>query len=214
MSIENPAPELTGADGLVLVPDFVARLRWNARSNAARSVTGATHIQAALLLRQLRGEVAGLQEATVSTGAIGATVSGVFVPPWRAHDRVKFAAYAGSGIGRYIKDLEKLGGQDAVYDATRGTLRALSVMSGYIGYEWLWRPTITSTVTYGIVNVSNLDIQPENALHRTQRTSVNVTWTPIPQGDLVAEFLSGRRVDKSLESGASSQLQLGWVFHF
>ena len=41
-------------------------------------------------------------------------------------------------------------------------------------------PTITSACTYGIVNVANLDIQPDDALNRTPRASLNVTWPRMP----------------------------------
>jgi hypothetical protein len=141
-------------------------------------------------------------------------VSGVVVPRWDTGDRIKFATNNGWGIGKYITDLGTLGGQDAVYDPTTGSLRALPVASGYCGYERRWRPTIISAITYGIVNVSNLDIQPANALRRTQRTSVNVTWSPVPEADLALEFLFGTRVNKDGQRGTSSQLQAGWIYRF
>jgi hypothetical protein len=46
-------------------------------------------------------------------------------------------------------------------------------------------------VTYGVVNVNNLDIQLGDALHRTQRTSVNLMWNPVSFVDIVVEFLAG-----------------------
>lgn len=93
-------------------------------------------------------------------------------------------------------------------------MRALPVSSGYFGYEPVWSPRFMSAVTYGIVNVENLDIQPADAPHRTQRTSINPTWTPTPQLDLGLEFLAGTRVNKDGERGASSQIQSGWTFRF
>ena len=71
-----------------------------------------------------------------------------------------------------------------------------------------------SAFTYGIVNVANLDIQPDNALKRTQRTSVNVTWSPVPQADIAVEFLFGTRVNKDNQHGTSSQIQAGWIYRF
>jgi hypothetical protein len=50
---------------------------------------------------------------------------------------------------------------------------------------------VHSAITYGIVNVANLDIQPADALRRTQRGTLNLTWTPVPQADIVIEFLTG-----------------------
>ena len=216
LALENPSPDLTGAQGVNLVPDFIARLRWDpeaARGSALR-LTRTSHVQAALLARSLRGTPFDRPDMTLSTGAFGANVSGVLVPKWDRDDRVKFAGNAGWGIGRYITDLGTLGGQDAVYDATTNQLRALLVSSGYVGYERQWRPTFTSAITYGIVNVNNLDVQPDDALHRTQRSSINLTWTPIQQLDLVLEFLGGTRVNKDGRRGTSSQIQAGWTFRF
>ena len=141
-------------------------------------------------------------------------VSGELVPSWDRDDRVKFASNNGWGIGKYITDLGTLGGQDAIYDSSAGTLRSLPVSSAYVGYERRWRPTFVSAFTYGIVNVSNLDIQPADALKRTQRTSINLTWSPVPQADIALEFLFGTRVNKDNEQGTSSQIQLGWIYRF
>ena len=216
LALENPSPDLTGAQGVNLVPDFIARIRWDPEDahESLLHLTRTSHVQAALLARSLRGTPFDRPDATLSTGAFGANVSGVLLPKWDRDDRVKFAANAGWGIGRYITDLGTLGGQDAVYDATTNQLRALLVSSGYVGYERQWRPTFTSAITYGIVNVENLDVQPEDALHRTQRSSINLTWTPIQQLDLVLEFLGGRRVNKDGRRGRSSQIQAGWTFRF
>jgi hypothetical protein len=140
-------------------------------------------------------------DATPSTGGFGVNVSGVLVPRWSPNDRIKFASNNGWGIGKYITNLGTLGGQDAVYDSATDSLRALPVSSGYFGYERTWRPTIVSAFTYGIVNVANLDIQPPDALKRTQRTTFNVTWSPVRQADIAVEFLLGTRVNKDGQRG-------------
>ncbi len=171
-------------------------------------------MQAAILVRTLRGEVTDQPDTTLSTGGFGANISGVLVPRWDPDDRFKFAVNSGWGIGRYITDLGTLGGQDAVYDPVANSLRALPVYSAYFGYERAWKPTFTSAFTYGLVRVSNLDIQPADALRETQRTSLNLTWAPIRQLEMVVEFLSGRRVNKDGDKGASSQVQAGWTFRF
>ena len=152
----------------------------------------------------------GDPDATFSTGGFGVNVSGVLVPRWDHAGTIKFATNNGWGIGRYIKDLEALGGQDAVYDPTTAQLRALAVASGYIGYEHQWRPWLQTGFTFGAVNVSNLDIQPDDALKRTQRSTVSVTWSPARRAALVIELLSGRRVNKNGDDGYSSQIQAGW----
>jgi len=142
------------------------------------------------------------------------TAAASTVGRWDAHDRVKFAINAGSGIGRYIADLSSAGGQDAVYDPVQVSLRALPVSSGYFGYEHAWSRVFTSVVTYGVVHVGNIDVQPANALHRTQRPSVNLVWNPVPFVDIVVEVLAGTRVNKDGERGSASQIQSGWTLKF
>ena len=213
VALENPAPDLTGAEGVNFTPDVVARVRYEpGRKRGLLLYTG--HVQAAVLVRQLRGEVAGQPDLTLMTGGFGANISGVLVPRWDADNRIKFAVNGGSGIGRYVADLNSLGGQDAVYDAVQVRLRALPVSSGYVGYEHAWSRVFTTTLTYGVVNVSNLDIQMDDAFHRTQRTSVNFMWNPVPFVDIVVEFLAGTRVNKNGQRASSSQIQSGWTLKF
>ena len=153
LALENPAPDLTGAQGVNFSPDIVARLRFQpGRKRGLALYTD--HIQASLVVRQLRGEVSGQPEVKLATAGIGANVSGVLVTRWDAEDRIKFAVNAGSGIGRYIADLSSEGGQDAVYDPVQVSLRALPVSSGYFGYEHAWSRVFTTVVTYGVVNVA------------------------------------------------------------
>jgi len=94
------------------------------------------------------------------------------------------------------------------------SLRALPVSSGYLGYEHAWSQVITTAVTYGVVNVSNLDIQLDDAFHRTQRTSINLMWNPVPFVDIVVEYLAGTRVNKNGQQASSSQIQSGWTLKF
>ena len=214
LAVENPSPDLTSAEGVNLTPDVVARVRWEPEDARRHLLGQPAHVQGAILVRTLRGELVGQADTTLTTGGFGGTLSGVLVPRWDADDRVKFAVYGGWGIGRYITDLSAVGGQDAVYDPIANDLRALPVSSVYVGYERRWRGKFLSAFTYGLVNVHNLDVQTSDSLHRTQRATANITWNPFPQADLVFEFLAGERVNKDGTSGASSQLQGGWRLRF
>ncbi len=73
---------------------------------------------------------------------------------------------------------------------------------------------VASIHAYGVVNVSNLDIQLEDAFHRTQRTSINLVWNPVPFVDIVVEYLAGTRVNKNGQRATSSQIQSGWTLKF
>jgi DcaP outer membrane protein len=100
LALENPAPDLTGAEGINLTPDFVARIRWEPEDRPKVALTQSAHIQGAILVRALRGASTGQPDVTLSTGAFGVNVSGVVSPPWAAGDRIKFATNNGWGIGR------------------------------------------------------------------------------------------------------------------
>ena len=219
-ALENPAPDITNAQGVSQVPDLVIRARWRP-PEGAKGLLGMNvfrkdaHVNLALLFRQIRGEPLDQPNTTLSTSGIGVGLSGRLTAPWQAEKgQVTFSAYAGSGIGRYITDLGTLGGQDAFYDSATNTIDALPVFAWYLGYERRWNSDLRSTFTYGTVVVDNIDVQPGDAFHMTNRCSVNLTWSPIPRLDLVGEFLFGNRINKDGQRGASSQLQLGTSFRF
>jgi outer membrane DcaP-like protein len=217
LALENPSPEITGTSGVSQVPDLIARFRWAPAKppGPLGLLRQGSHIHAALLFRQIRGESTVVENATLSTVGYGVNFSGRLAAPGKARRAVlKYALYAGQGIGRYITDLGTLGGQDAVYDPATQTLETLPVFAAYVGFEQTWTSTLRSTVTYGYVRVDNLDIQPDDALRATNRGSINLSWSPISRIDLVAEYLLGNRINKDRKSGFSNQLQLGGNFRF
>jgi hypothetical protein len=206
-ALEDPRPDVTDAAPVNQIPDFVARVRWEP------SVGG--HVQFSALGRQLRAKAADDAEEIVATGAFGISISGRLPFPFTGkRDQLLFQHNSGRGIGRYISDLASLGGQDGVFDPNANSLRALDVFSGYGGFEHWWTAQLRSAFSFGIVGVSNLDIQPDDALHLTRRSTVNFMWSPIPRLDLVTEFLWGRRIDKNGQSGFAAQTQIGSTFRF
>ena len=75
----DPAPDLTGAQGLNFLPDVIARLKFQpGRKRGLALYTD--HIQASVVVRQLRGEVSGQPDVKLATAGIGGNVSGVVVP--------------------------------------------------------------------------------------------------------------------------------------
>jgi len=216
-SIENPAPDVTNASGVNLIPDFVLRVRWDPRKGkGALPVLGQLgHVQLALLLRQIRAESDLDPTQTASRGGLGLGLSGVLRTGWWAEtDDIKFSLYGGNGIGRYITDLRTAGGQDAYFDTATGDMTLLGVTAAYLGYEHAWSKTLRSTMTMGWVWVNVLENQPNDALKYTRRFSLNLAWSPITRLDLVAEFLTGTRVNKDLQNGNATQIQLGSRFRF
>jgi hypothetical protein len=206
-ALENADAEISGLTAANRRADFIARLRWERDS--------ATHLQACALWRQLQGFPSDAPANIVGANGWGVNASGRFPSPvFRARDRFLFQLHGGEGIGHYVKDLNSEGGQDAVYDAASNTVRVLTAFAGYLSYEHWWSDVIHTALTGGFVDVDNLDIQPGSAYHFTRRYSGNVIWSPIPRLDLVAEFLSGIRINKDAHRATARQVQLGTTFRF
>ncbi len=207
LAMENPDAEISGATAADQRPDVVSRIRWEPRRGG--------HLQAATLLRQIRGFQSNTPGDIVGATGWGVTTSGRLPSPlWRARDRVLFQVNRGRGIGHYIKDLNAVGDEDGVFDVTANAVRLLPASSGYVSYEHWWIDRLHSALTAGLVDVTTLDIQPGSALQRTYRYSGNVIWSPIPSLELVAELLHGIRINKDTHRESASQVQIGSTFRF
>jgi len=113
----------------------------------------------------------------------------------------------GDGNGRYINDLESIGGQDGVFDPVTGELQALTALGVYVAIEHWWSEKMSSTFGAGLTNVDNFDFQPDDAYHQTKRVTANLLYSPVPRMDIGAELLWGERTNKDGNSGDALQLQ-------
>ena len=207
LALENPDVEITGLTAANQRPDVVARIRWQAADQQ--------HLQAAVLLRQLRGFPSSTAANIVGADGWGVTASGRWPSPLRRkQDRILFQVNHGAGIGHYVTDLTAAGGQDGVYDSATNSVQPLRALSGFAGYEHWWTDRFHSTVSAGGVVVRNVGIQPGDAYHLTRRYSTNFMWSPIPRLDLVTEFLTGIRINKNDHRDRASQIQIGSTFRF
>jgi len=215
VAVEYPTASITGGQAVNQVPDLVGRL--------VRQLPRGGHLQAAVVLRQVRGEIEDRPNVVESAFAWGLSASGVVsVPRWNEQDRLIFQVNAGKGIARYINDLNSAGGQDAIF-TPEGELRVLGAYGYYVDYEHNWgRRTwlglslndLRSSLIWGHVRVSNLQEQSGDAYHKTDRLSLNLVWSPIPRVDLGTEFLWGRRENRDGSAGTARQFQLRMRFLF
>lgn len=212
VAMETPSVSVTGGLGVNLFPDVVGR--------AYYTISGGGHVQLAGVIRQIRAQSLGGDVHTVWGG--GGTVSGVIMVPIRdLKDRIVFQLNGGTGIARYINDLSKLVGQDAVFDTTTGQLEALPAIGWYASYEHVWKqwPTaarmnLRSMVMWSHVGVDNLDFQPPSAYDYTNRYSMNLVISPSNRVDMGIEFISGQRVNKDGQKGYADQIQFVGLFRF
>jgi DcaP outer membrane protein len=211
---ETPEVSLTGGQGVNVVPDLVGRAIWTFKEIG--------HLQGALVLREIRGEVDPPATGSASATAWGASVSGV-VPFYYFDltDRFIFQLNVGKGNARYINDLNSLGGQDAVFDPVTGDLEALPAVGWYLVYEHQWKQwertramKLRSSLIWSFVTVENLDLQPANAYHKTNRYSFNLVFSPIERIDLGVEYIYGTRENKDGHTGNADQIQVVGNFRF
>ncbi len=209
-SLEDPNPEVTGGTATSRIPDVVASVR--------RTWFDRWHIRTTLVLRQISatwdGDQTGDTDGEVT--GWGLSLSGkTSTQFWNADDRDNFMFQInyGEGIGRYINDLNTIGGEDAIFDST-GNLETLPVFAGYVAYQHWWRESARSTLNLSWVNVDNLSFEDDNAYHKTFRGALNYIWSPTPRIDLGVELIYGERENKNGEDATATQLQLSTKYRF
>lgn len=148
-------------------------------------------------------------------------MSGVAAPlPLLARDRFIFQANGGTGIARFINDLNSAGGQDGAFDPVSGELELLSHWGWYDSFEHTWAGEpgtvghVRSSLVWGSVHVSNLGFQPSGAYRRTDRFSLNLLWNVLPGGDLGAQLIWGRRTNVDGADGTARQVQVRARYYF
>ncbi len=209
-SLEDPNPEVTGGLATSKWPDLVASVR--------RTWFDRWHIRSALVFRQITAiwadDITGETESQVT--GWGLSLSGkTDTQFWNADglDNIMFQINFGEGIGRYVNDLNTIGGEDAIFDST-GNLETLPVFAGYVAYQHWWRESARSTLNLSWVNVDNLSFEDDDAYHKTFRGALNYIWSPTPRIDLGVELIYGERENKNGEDATATQLQLSTKYRF
>jgi len=207
VGLEDPAPDVTGGQGVSQYPDIVASVR--------RNWADRWHVKTSLLLRQIEAKWDLDSSVTDTEFGWGLSVSGKLgLEIWDERDNILFQFNYGDGIGRYINDLQEVGGQDAEFNPLTGELETLNVFSSYVAYQHWWRESLRSTLTYSWVDVDNLSFQDDSAYARTDRAIINLLWSPVARVDVGGELLWGRRENKDGASGTARQIQFGAKYRF
>jgi hypothetical protein len=209
-SMEDPNPEITGGEATSKWPDLVA--------SARRTWFDRWHIRSSLVLRQITAiwELDSTGENESQVLGWGVSLSGkTAVTSWNSSDRdnLMFQLNFGEGIGRYINDLNTVGGEDAKFD-DNGNLETLPVVAGYIAYQHWWRENTRSTINLSWVKVDNLDFESDDAYRKTFRGAVNYIWSPTPRIDIGAEVIFGSRENKDRDRATATQLQISSKYRF
>lgn len=207
VGLEDPAPDVTGGVGISEYPDVVVSWRqvWRDR----------WHIRPSVLVRRIKARWNLDPGVSDTATGWGVSFSGkAALGAWDSRDNLLFQLNYGDGFGRYVRDLQFEGGQDAVFDPVTGKLETLESFAGYIAYQHWWQERLRSTLILSWVNVDNLDFQDDSAYNETQRAALNLIFSPVPRVDLGAEVLWGERKNKNDESATARQIQLSAKYRF
>ncbi|MCO1334499.1 DcaP family trimeric outer membrane transporter [Microbulbifer sp. OS29] len=171
--------------------------RWPDTVFVLVSETGQMHLQAGLVLRDLRAS--GDPDSAVSTTGWGFNLSGTFnMPGALSQDLLSYSVSFGEGYSGLLNDAPP----DAAYDIYNNSLEALPTSAWYLGYQHWWTPCLYTVATYGRVRQKNYDFQPGISYKKTQYRSINLTWTPFPRWLVGIEALYGVRQDKNGDRGS------------
>jgi hypothetical protein len=212
VAVETPSASITGGQSVNLMPDMIARVYKDLKYGG--------HLQLAGVLRQIRGES---NVGIVKSGwGAGGSVSGVIkVPVKQLTDRIMYQINGGTGIARYINDLNSQGGMDAAFDSTTGELKVIPALGWYVGYEHAWKEwksmqtmNLRSTALWSWVAVHNYDFQPDDTYKRTNRFALNLVFSPSTRVDAGLEYIFGKRENKDGQSATANQFQLVMLFRF
>lgn len=195
-SVENPETTVNPFGGGARiqtddnsVPDFTARY-------LHKTTWG--HLTAGLLARQLKLETTGANSFDDSTTSFAGTFSG----KWQINpdNDLRFALYAGQGIGRYIG----LGIAADAYIDDEGELDALDGVAGFFAYRHVFSPQWRGNIYFARSQYDN-DVADSGlgVTESVQSASANLFYTPSPKLDIGAEL---RFAERELESGAEGEL--------
>ncbi len=224
ISVEDPAPDITGGTASAGFWDTIATLDWSELGFVKGSFLHKSFLEnwtvhTGLIGRQIQGQATGTED-TKSTFGWGVTFSGqIPVTRFNDNDKIVWQLIGGEGIGRYINDLGTIGGMDAIF-APDGSLDPLPVFAGYLSAQHWWNDRWHSNATFSWVDVNTFDYQttPEYQdlygppYEQTLRVSANVLFTPVRRLELGAELLWGQRKNADGTKGDASQVQVSFRY--
>ncbi|MGI9326366.1 MAG: DcaP family trimeric outer membrane transporter [Pseudomonadales bacterium] len=206
VSLEDPAPRVTGGEGVSQIPDLVASGRINFGDDI--------HLRVAALFRQVRAQWDVDPSRTETSTGWGLSLSGrIDAQRWNSRDKILFQLNAGKGYGRYVNDLRSVGDFDGVFSPT-GDLELIDVLAGYISGQHWWNSELRSSLTIGFVKLNNPSFVPDDFYQRTYRASANLIWSPFERVDIGGELLWGRRKNEDGSSGDALQMQMAVKYLF
>jgi len=222
MGIEDPRTDVVNGTGARGQADIVFSM-----DRLPLGQLGSWNSRVAFIIRDLEANQPDTnpgEGAATDTWGWGVTTSGrKAFDRWGDEDYLLWQVTYGKGVGRYLNDLNTVGGGDAVFDP-EGKLRALPVFAGYLSYSHLWPKDwwflkswpgiLRSNFIVSWVNIDNFDFQDGSNYNSTTRASTNLIYLPTKNVRFGTELLWGERKNKDGSKGDALQLQFSARYNF
>ena len=203
VAFEDPDSDISNGNDQTELPDGIARIDYNGDQ---------AHFMGGFVGRELKGtDTTG--SGTDRAFGYGFNFAGKIGIP-NLPDTFKFHGFYGSGIGRYINDLDAAGGQDAFYDNTDRKLKRLEAFGGFGGYQHWWTDKVRSTAVLGYVRVDNRGVQPGTSFKESYYTLANLIYSPFNHYDIGMEYYWGQRKNKNGDTGHANRLMVTVKWHY
>lgn len=230
IALEDPKTDVVNGNGSRGRADIVMsvdRLPFQELERPILGHFGNWNSRVAFILRELEASQPGSdpeQEGTSTATGWGITTSGrKSITYWGEQDFLVWQLTYGKGVGRYVNDLNTIGGGDAVF-SPEGELDPLPVLAGYVSYQhqwpkslrWFksWPGILRSNLTFSWVDINNFDYQDDKNYNQTLRASANLIYLPTQNFRVGFEFLWGQRKNKDNSKGTATQLQVSARYNF
>ncbi|MDG2527066.1 DcaP family trimeric outer membrane transporter [Stenotrophomonas sp. HITSZ_GD] len=202
LGVENPESEIArnGVEAISVdrVPDV---------SLVARMERDWGHLQLGAVARSLGYDAEGHQDTTFGGGL---SFSGSFSLPER--DLILFGLLGGKGMSRYTADLTGSGLDAAI--AADGTLKALPLYGGFVGYTHYWTQMWRSNLVYGELYLDGEDTLAADAFRRSRYGALNLIWSPAPSWTMGMELLYGQLEQQDGRRADTMRLQGSLQYNF
>ena len=213
-----------GMSGAVSVEQPNSDISFSQNGSAAVSITPAPdgalkfryedergHIQVSSVFRELAVHLpnGGPQESAFGWGVNASGAMRVY-----GRDNIVYQVAYGSGISRYVRDVQGLGLDAAPRTESYLTLKALPLFAPYFSYQHHWTRSVRSAATFGFVQLQNTAFQPGNTYHKSTYSSGNMIWNAMGGLDFGAEFLYGWVEQKDGAKANAPRIQFSGSYSF
>lgn len=205
VAIEYSAPALNipdTLDGTVLkvIPDLTGRFSY---------LSDLISFRAAAAFSTLSGRNES-DELNYSFG-YAASVSG-----WAKvskNGRVYLTVNTGKGSAHYL-DMFNGKNENVAFNTVAGQFASLVSTSGFLAYNHELPANLSTSLSFGVASITNVDFQPDDAYHYSYNALFNIFWVPAEGARAGLEYAFGRRFDKAGTNGRANRISMLMYYDF